>query len=78
MHKMGNVSDKIPESHKADVKTFLTEVRDAPDHASGCLRAKELVNQYKKDFPRAMKSFEDDLEAKLAYPIQVEKEELNL
>jgi hypothetical protein len=30
-------------------------------------RAKELVNQYKKDFPRAMKSFEDDLEASLAH-----------
>lgn len=66
-HKMANVLDKIPERHKAEVKAFLTAVRDAPDYKSGCQRAKELVNQYKKDFPRAMKSFEDDLEASLAH-----------
>ena len=67
VHKMGNVLDKIPERHKADVKAFLNAVRDAPDYESGCQRAKELVNQHKKDFPRAMKSFEDDLEASLAH-----------
>lgn len=67
VHKMANVLDKIPERHKADVKAFLTAARDAPDYESGCQRAKELVNQYKKDFPRAMSSFEDDLEASLAH-----------
>ncbi len=51
VHKMGNVLDKIPESHKADVKAFLNAVRDAPDYDSGCQRAKELVNKYKRDFP---------------------------
>ena len=30
VHKMGNVLDKIPERHKADVKAFLNAVRDAP------------------------------------------------
>lgn len=67
VHKMGNILDKIPESHKSDVKAFLTAVRDAPDYESGCQRAKELVDKHKKDFPRAMNSFEDDLEASLAH-----------
>ncbi len=67
VHKMRNVLDRIPEAYKVEVKTYLTAVRDAPDYESGFKRAKELVDQYKKDFPRAMKSFEDDLEASLAH-----------
>jgi transposase-like protein len=32
VHKMRNVLDKVPESHKQEVKAFLTAVRDAPDY----------------------------------------------
>jgi len=67
VHKMRNVLDRIPETHKTEVKAFLTAVRDAPDYESGFQRAKELVEKYNKEFPRAMNSFKDDLDASLAH-----------
>jgi putative transposase len=67
VHKMRNILDKIPESHKVEVKAFLTAIRDAPDYESGCQRAKELVEKYKREFPRAIKSFTEDLESSLAH-----------
>ena len=65
VHKMRNVLDKVPDSHKQEVKAFLTAVRDAPDHEAGQKRAKELIEKYHKEFPRAVNSFQDDLEASL-------------
>ena len=65
VHKMKNVLDKVPESHKQAVKAFLTAVRDAPDHEAGEKRAKELIDKYGREFPRAINSFQDDLEASL-------------
>jgi len=64
VHKMNNVLDRIPDAHRAEVKAFLTAVRDAPDYDSGFQRAKELVEKYEKEYPRAMSSFQDDLEAR--------------
>ena len=61
VHKMNNVLDRIPDAHRAEVKAFLTAVRDAPDYESGFQRAKELVEKYEKEYPRAMSSFQDDL-----------------
>lgn len=65
VHKMRNVLDKVPESHKQEVKSFLIAVRDAPDYSAGILRAKEFVGKYERQFPRAVKSFSDDLDATL-------------
>jgi len=65
VHKMANVLDKIPESHQQEIKAFLTDVRDAPDYETGTVRARELIERYQNQFPRAMKSFADDLEASL-------------
>jgi len=65
VHKMNNVLDRIPDAHRAEVKAFLTAVRDAPDYDSGFQRAKELVEKYEKEYPRAMSSFQDELEASL-------------
>jgi transposase-like protein len=67
VHKMNNVLDRIPDAHRAEVKAYLTAVRDAPDYESGFQRAKELVEKYEKEYPRAMSSFQDDLEASLAH-----------
>lgn len=64
-HKMRNVLDKVPESHKQEVKAFLTAVRDAPDYETGKQRATEFVEKYQDLFPRAVSSFTDDLEASL-------------
>ena len=65
VHKMRNVLDKVPESHKQEVKAFLTAVRDAPDYETGKQRATEFVEKYQNQFPRAVSSFTDDLEASL-------------
>ena len=65
VHKMQNVLDKVPESHKQEVKAFLTAVRDAPDYETGRQRAAEFVERYQEQFPRAVSSFTDDLEASL-------------
>ena len=37
------------------------------DYESGYQRAEELINRFEKDFPRAMSSFKDDLDATLAH-----------
>ena len=55
------------DAHKIEVKAFLTAIRDAPDYESGYQRAEELINRFEKDFPRAMNSFEVDLEVSLAH-----------
>ena len=67
VHKMNNILGKVPDQHKAEVKAFLTVVRDAPNYESGYQRAEELINRFEKDFPRAMSSFKGDLEASLAH-----------
>jgi len=67
VHKMNNILGKVPDQHKAEVKAFLTVVRDAPNYESGYQRAGVLINRFEKDFPRAMSSFKGDLEASLAH-----------
>ena len=64
-HKMQNVLDKVPDSHKQEVKAFLTAVRDAPDYETGKQRADEFIEKYETRYPRATNSFNDDLEATL-------------
>ncbi len=67
VHKMRNVLDRVPDSHKDELKAFLVAVRDAPDYECGSQRAKELICRYENLFPRAIQSFKDDLEAALAH-----------
>ncbi len=64
-HKMQNVLDKVPESHKQEVKAFLTTVRDAVDYENGKQRAEEFAERYNALYPRAVNSLYDDLEATL-------------
>jgi len=61
---MNNILGKVPDQHKAEIKAFLTAVRDAPNYESGYQRAEELISRFEKDFPS---SFKDDLEASLAH-----------
>ena len=64
---MNIVLGKVSETHKTEARAFLTAVKDAPDYASGYQRAEELIKRFEKDFPRAMSSFKDDLDATLAH-----------
>jgi len=66
-HKMANVLDKVPDADREQVKRLLLDVRDAPDHATGERRARDLIEQYRSKLPSAVACFEDDLAASLAH-----------
>ena len=67
MHKMQNVLGKLPEAARAEVKKWLVAVREAPTLEAGRRIAAEVIALYERDYPAAMKSFADDLEASLAH-----------
>ena len=67
MHKMQNVLGKLPEAARAEVKKWLAAVRDAPTLEQGRQMAAHVMELYEREYPAAMKSFADDLEASLAH-----------
>ena len=67
MHKMRNVLDKLPESARAEVKAWLQAVRDAPTREAGRQAAGELLARFEREYPAAMRSWAEDLEASLAH-----------
>jgi transposase-like protein len=64
-HKMANVLDKAPDAQRETVKRLLLDVRDAPDHETGQVRAAAFIEVYRTSLPSAVACFEDDLEASL-------------
>jgi len=67
MHKMENVTAKVPKPVHGEVKEFLRSIRDAPDWATGQQLAKRFNDNYRTEYGRAVAAFEDDLEASLAH-----------
>jgi putative transposase len=67
MHKMQNVLGKLPEAARAEVKTQLQAVRDAPTLEEGRAKAAQVIEMYEREYPAAMRSLADDLEASLAH-----------
>jgi len=67
MHKMQNVLGKLPEAARNEVKNWLAAVRDAPTLEEGRRKAAQVIEMYEREYPAAMKSFADDLEASLAH-----------
>ncbi len=66
-HKMRNVLDKVPDAARAEVKAFLEAVRDAPTPEAGRQAAAAVLERFGREYPSAMASFSDDLEASLAH-----------
>jgi putative transposase len=66
-HKMENVLTKLPESAKEEVKAWLVAVREAPTPDTGRQAAAETIARFEREYPAAMKSFADDLDASLAH-----------
>lgn len=64
-HKARNILDKVPEYARAEVKAYLQTIREAPTLDAGRLAAQQTIERFKKQFPSAMQSLEDDLEASL-------------
>jgi len=66
-HKMRNVLDKLPVAAREQVKSWLQAVRNAPTPEEGRRLAVECLARFEREYPAAMKSFADDLEASLAH-----------
>jgi transposase-like protein len=67
MHKMQNLLAKVPETMRDELRAWLAAVRDAPDYQAGKEVAAHLIARYQQEYPSAMKSFTEDLEASLAH-----------
>jgi transposase-like protein len=67
MHKMRNVLDKLPDSAREEVKAWLVAVRDAPTLEAGRQAAGETIARFDREYPAAMKSFAEDLDASLMH-----------
>jgi len=66
-HKMRNVLDKVPDQDKPAVKGMVQAAYYAPNQEVARLVAADVLKQYQALFPAAMKSFQDDWEACIAY-----------
>lgn len=66
-HKMRNVVGKVPKEAQTEIRMHLGSIRDAPDWATGRQLATMFTDKYRDAFPRAIASFETDLEASLAH-----------
>jgi transposase-like protein len=66
-HKMRNVLDKVPDQDQAPVKGMVQAAYYAPNQEVARLVAADVLKQYQTLFPAAMKSFQDDWEACIAY-----------
>lgn len=64
---MRNVLDKVPDEARAIMKPWLEAVRDAPDYEAGKMMAQAVIDRFSPDYPSAMKSFTEDLEASLSH-----------
>lgn len=67
VHRMRNVLDKVPEDVRPLLKPYLESVRDAPDYQTGKRLTTGVIELFKPDYPAAMASFVEDLEAGLAH-----------
>ncbi len=66
-HKTRNVLDKVPDSARAEVKAMIQAAYYAPSQEVARMIAAEILETYQNPFPSAMKSFQDDWEACIAY-----------
>lgn len=66
-HKMRNILGKVPQAAREEIKRRVQDVFYAPDLQIARERAAQVLHDYQQEYPAAMRSFNDDLEACLAY-----------
>ncbi len=66
-HKTRNVLDKVPDSARDEVKAAVQAAYYAPNRDIADQIAAEVLKTYQSRYPSAMKSFQDDWEASVAY-----------
>jgi transposase-like protein len=67
-HKTRNVTDKVPDSVRAEVKSAVRAAYYAPNRDVAEMVAADVLKSYQANYPTAMRSFQDDWEASIAYP----------
>jgi transposase-like protein len=66
-HKMRNILNKVPQSAREEIKRRVQDVFYAPALETAWQRAEQVARDYEQAYPAAMRSFQNDLEACLAY-----------
>jgi transposase-like protein len=66
-HKTRNVTDKVPDSVRAEIKNAIRAAYYAPNREVADMIAADVLKTYHRDYPAAMRSFQDDWEACVAY-----------
>ena len=66
-HKTRNVTDKVPDSVRAEIKNAVRSAYYAPNREVADMIAAEVLQTYQSEYPTAMRSFQDDWEASVAY-----------
>jgi transposase-like protein len=66
-HKTRNVTDKVPDSARAEIKAAIRAAYYAPNRKVAQMVAADVLKTYQDRFPSAMRSFQDDWEACIAY-----------
>jgi transposase-like protein len=66
-HKTRNVTDKVPDSARAELKNAVRAAYYAPNREVADMIAADVLKTYQRDYPAAMRSFQDDWEACVAY-----------
>jgi transposase-like protein len=66
-HKTRNVTDKVPNGARAEVKNAVRAAYYAPNREVADMIAADVLKTYQSVYPAAMRSFQDDWEACVAY-----------
>ena len=66
-HKTRNVLDKVPNSTRDEVKAMIRAAYYAPNQEVAKKVADDVLKTYQDRYPSAMKSFQDDWAASIAY-----------
>jgi transposase-like protein len=61
------VTDKVPDSARAEIKNAVRAAYYAPNREVADMIAVDVLKTYQRDYPAAMRSFQDDWEACIAY-----------
>ncbi len=66
-HKTRNVTDKVPQAVRDEVKNAVRAAYYAPNRQVAEMIAADVLETYQGVYPAAMRSFQDDWEASIAY-----------
>jgi transposase-like protein len=66
-HKTRNVTDKVPNNVRAEIKNAVRAAYYAPNREVANMIAADVLKAYQSNYPASMRSFQDDWEASIAY-----------